>query len=493
MLAFIAMDGNPGQLILDGVPYPLDKESAYLVVPGQRVELRFDRAEERRLYELQFDLTGSAEDCDIVLNQLQERKKLSLAADCTASSISEKINRHWQSSDKADRFASQAAFQELLHAVFKRHGQNVDALEKVRAHMQLHYRKDLSIDSLADLADMSRYYFMRSFKEKFGQSAKDYLSELRTNEAKRLLEEGGAPGGVAEAVGYKDPLYFSSQFKKLVGLSPKAYSLNRQCKVAAYSWPNIGHLLALQIIPFASPIDQSWTDDYRRKYRFDVKVPLSHDYDFNRLALERAKPDRIIGLDEMVPEDEKEKLRRIAPCLFLRWHPDDWRTHLRNTAEFLERKKEAERWLSRYEEQAASVRKHVPATFRQGKLLIMTITPDQIRVWGRKAGTVLYDDLRIDCAPGIESIPFMLDFKASDDVKWFDANTILISVSKDRQSQEEWERLQRTDAWRELAAVKNGNVHQAPSQAWLKEPYLEYSAYRHEQLLQELDMLFRAL
>jgi ABC-type Fe3+-hydroxamate transport system, periplasmic component len=496
VLAFIAIDGSPGNLILDGLPYPIDNDSAYLVMPGQRVELRFDRAEERRLRQLHFDLLGPEEDCERVLKMFQERTRLSSAADCTVSSLFERIDRNWHSAEKADRFASQAGFQELLHSFFRRTGQNEDALEKVRAYMQLHYREDASIDSLAEMAGMSRYYFMRSFKERFGQSAKDFLSELRTNEAKRLLEEGRTLGDVAEAAGYKDPLYFSSQFKKLVGISPKAYFLNRQCKAAAYSWPNIGHLLALQIIPFAAPIDQSWTDDYRRKYRFDVKVPLSHDYDFNRLALERARPDRIIALDEMLPEHEKEKLRRIAPCLFLRWHPDDWRTHLRSTAEFLNREKEGERWLSRYEEHVEAVRQRVPAAFRQGKLLIMTIAPNTIRIWGRRAGTVLYDDLRIEYAPGVESIAFALDFTADDEAEKlfsFDANTILISISKDRESQAEWELLQRTDAWRGLNAVKNRNVHLAPSQTWLREPYLEYTAYRHEQLLQELDMLFRAL
>ncbi|THF73262.1 helix-turn-helix domain-containing protein [Cohnella fermenti] len=495
-LALVAVDGGSGHCIIDGLPQLLEDGAAYLVMPGQRVELHFDTEGNRQLYELRFDLIGPEADCERSLEALRERGRLISSGDGIALSFCERIERHWHTGRTADRFVSHAAFQELLHSFFRQHDRNEDALEKVRACMLTRYREDVTIESLAELAGMSRYHFMRLFKMRFGQSAMDFLTELRTNEAKRLLEEGLAPGDVAEAVGYKDPLYFSSQFKKQVGIPPRTYYLNRQCKAAAYSWPNIGHLLTLRMIPFAAPIDQNWTDDYRRKYRFDVKVPLSHDYDFNRLALERARPDRIVALDELIPEQEKEKLRAIAPALFLRWHADDWRTHLRSTAAFLDREQEGERWLARYEEQAEAVRRRVPDAFRQGKLLLLTISPAGVRVWGRRAGTVLYDDLGLECAPGVESIEFMRELAAGDHLamlKSFRADTILISVAKDRQSQQEWERLQRTSAWAGLNAVRNRNVHLASSQTWLREPYLEYTANRHEQLLQELDRLFCAL
>nr|WP_160319685.1 helix-turn-helix domain-containing protein [Paenibacillus xylanivorans] len=79
---------------------------------------------------------------------------------------------------------------------------------------------------------------MRSFKEKFGQSSMDYLAEIRTNEAKRLMEAGQPLKDIALLAGFKDQHYFSSQFKKQVGLPPRTYIANRKCKTAAYSWPN---------------------------------------------------------------------------------------------------------------------------------------------------------------------------------------------------------------------------------------------------------------
>lgn len=471
-----------GSIVIDGLLYPLAPNSMLFAFPGQRVETVYDTDDEQLLYRFHFEIIAPEGGGVAAERLLMERG--SVSGDSALQPICEKIVGHWQTNDRADRFASQAGFQQLLHVLFKKQGKHEDALMKVRSHMELHYQDVVTVESLAERAGMSRYYFMRSFKEWFGQSAMDYLAELRTNEAKQLLVAGQSLRDVAEAVGYKDPLYFSSQFKKQVGVPPRIYIANRKCRTAAYSWPNIGHLLTLQIIPYAAPIDQHWTDDYRRKYRFDVKVPLSHDYDFNWKALLRGRPDRIVALDEMIPEEEKEKLRRIAPALFLKWHQEDWRTHLLQTARFLEREKAGEQWLARYDDKVEEVRQRVPGSFQHGECLILTLSPHGIQIWGKRAGTVLYDDLRLRCAAGVEQIKFT-EFISVEQVAAFDPDVLIVSVMRDRKSQGEWERLQQSDCWKRLKAVKGRNVCLTSGHTWLREPILEYTANRHEHMLHE--------
>ncbi|MFB9273804.1 helix-turn-helix domain-containing protein [Cohnella cellulosilytica] len=481
-----------GQIIIDGLLYPLQANSAYFVRPGQRVETNCEGDGRRLQYRFLFDILGSEEEIRRSAAWLTERRRVNVPADSRLLSLCEKTAEGWESAEPIDRLAGQAGFLELLHLLFKKQDDHGDALDRAHAYLRHCFRESLTVDDLAGRVGMSRYYFMRSFKERFGQSVMECLAELRTNEAKRLMEAGAPLRKVAEAVGYKDPLYFSSQFKKLVGISPRSYRGSRECRTAAYSWPNIGHLLTLGIIPYAAPIDQSWSDDYRRKYRFDVKVPLSHDYDFNREALLRARPDRIVALGDTIVEEEKERLKEIAPTLFLRWHEESWKAHLIQTARFMEREKEGERWLARYEEQAAEARKTVPSSLRQGTWLILNISARGLQIWGRRAGTALYDDLRISPAAGIERIPFT-EFVTEDRLEAFDADVLLISVMKDRQSQAEWERLQRTGAWKELKAVRNRQVCLGSDSNWQQEPILEYTANRQMQLLQEMKMLFRAL
>lgn len=494
----IAAANRHGHLVIDGRVCPLSPEKVYVVSPGPRVEIDYPASGKQSLFLFQFAI--SAPDGTPIMNSAN-----ALAADLCPELMSGfvssserllmfcgKIIDHWNTDDQADRFASQSGFQDLLHLLLKKPQPHENVLEQVREYMEQHYSEAVTVEDLARLAGMSRYYFMRSFKDRFGQSAMEYLTDIRINRAKQYMEEGGTLSEIAERVGYKDSQYFSSQFNKYVGVPPTIYTANRSSKIAAYSWPNIGHLLTLQIIPYAAPIDQSWTDEYRRKYHFDVKVPLSHDYDFNREALWRARPDKIIALEEMIPDEEKARLREIAPVLFLPWHQATWRVHLQMTAQFLEREKEGNKWLSRYDEKAAAVKRSVPAAFRQGSLLIVNFSSKGIKVWGRRAGTVLYDDLDIAYAKGVEQIRFT-EFVPAERLEAFEADLLLIHVMKDPVSAELWNKTQSSPVWQHLKAVRNGRVYLTSSPAWVAEPILEYTAYRHDHLLDELQQVFSAL
>lgn len=488
----IASANRHGYIVVDGILSALSPDRVFVIYPGQRVEFDYPLIGEQTLYLLYFEIS-----MDEAVNTDPNSLLMQLQIGAVSSSerllaLCRKIIDHWHTDDAADRFASEGGFQDLLHLLLKRHGQYEDALEQVRHFLDRHYSEAITVDNLASRAGMSRYYFMRSFKERYGLSAMESLVEMRMNKAKELMEEGSALREIAELVGYKDSQYFSSQFSKHVGISPSIYIANRKNRIAAYSWPNIGHLLSLQIIPYAAPIDQSWTDEYRRKYHFDVKVPLSHDYDFNREALLLAQPDKIIALDEMITAEEKEKLRQIAPTLFLPWEDESWRVHLQMTAQFLDREIEGEKWLSRYDKKAAAVRKLVPVKFKQGSLLILNVSSKGMKIWGKRAGTVLYDDLRIACAKGVEQIGFT-EFVRAEQLELFDADVLLVHVMKDLQSQMFWQQLQETEAWLKLKPARNRQIYHTSGPAWIAEPILEYTANRHDHLLQELHQLFCAL
>ena len=68
-------------------------------------------------------------------------------------------------------------------------------------------------------------YFRRTFKQCTAQSPLGYLNRMRVERAKDLLRlEPSLPVGVIAArCGYRDPLYFSTAFRRTVGLSPLAY------------------------------------------------------------------------------------------------------------------------------------------------------------------------------------------------------------------------------------------------------------------------------
>lgn len=83
---------------------------------------------------------------------------------------------------------------------------------------------DFSLKALAKSVALSPGYLSSLFKEIFGITFHDYLTAERLERAKILLLSTGLKNyEVAEQVGFEDPNYFSTAFKKRFGMSPSKY------------------------------------------------------------------------------------------------------------------------------------------------------------------------------------------------------------------------------------------------------------------------------
>jgi Response regulator containing CheY-like receiver domain and AraC-type DNA-binding domain len=84
-----------------------------------------------------------------------------------------------------------------------------------------------SLDDIADLLYISPNYLRQLFKQETGTTFVEYLTAVRMKQAERLLRNGRLKiSDVAEQVGYKDPRYFSSCFKKRYHISPSEYPVS---------------------------------------------------------------------------------------------------------------------------------------------------------------------------------------------------------------------------------------------------------------------------
>jgi len=82
----------------------------------------------------------------------------------------------------------------------------------------------VSLDSLAGVAELSKFHFLRQFSSVVGITPGAYLRTLRLNQAARLLRNSGRPiVDVALAVGFSDHPSFSRAFGRHMGLTPTAY------------------------------------------------------------------------------------------------------------------------------------------------------------------------------------------------------------------------------------------------------------------------------
>lgn len=113
-----------------------------------------------------------------------------------------------------------------LDIVYHRFQQNAqyDALDQVKKYIEEHFTEDLSLEQLAQLVNLSPFYLSKCFKEEFGISYVDYMTQCRIHRAKEYIRQGGLSfKEIAYSVGYHDPNYFSRVFKKVCGLSPSQY------------------------------------------------------------------------------------------------------------------------------------------------------------------------------------------------------------------------------------------------------------------------------
>ena len=83
---------------------------------------------------------------------------------------------------------------------------------------------EFSISTVAEELNYNPKYLSHFFKKKMGITYSEYLRTLRIQYAASLFDHGiDSVKNIAFLSGYTDPLYFSSVFKKVTGLSPKEY------------------------------------------------------------------------------------------------------------------------------------------------------------------------------------------------------------------------------------------------------------------------------
>ncbi len=107
------------------------------------------------------------------------------------------------------------------------------AIARVRTFLHHNYARNVSLQELADLAELSTFYLARAFRKAVGVPPHVYQIQVRIARAKTLLARGVSPANVAHAVGFYDQSHFGQHFKRLVGVTPGAYA--RESKNILYT------------------------------------------------------------------------------------------------------------------------------------------------------------------------------------------------------------------------------------------------------------------
>ncbi|MFC0472677.1 response regulator [Halalkalibacter kiskunsagensis] len=99
-----------------------------------------------------------------------------------------------------------------------------NSVQMIEEYVRNNYQKDVKLQEIADRFFLSREYISRKFKQEYRETITDYVTKIRIDKAKELLENPYLKiYEVAEAVGYQNDKYFIKVFKKFEGQTPSEY------------------------------------------------------------------------------------------------------------------------------------------------------------------------------------------------------------------------------------------------------------------------------
>ena len=102
-----------------------------------------------------------------------------------------------------------------------------EALRRIHnaiSYIKSNLAKKLTVDDIAAHVHISKYHFLRQFKEITGETVINYVRFLRCDHAKRLLISGEhTVAETAMLTGFENASYFAATFKHYIGVTPREY------------------------------------------------------------------------------------------------------------------------------------------------------------------------------------------------------------------------------------------------------------------------------
>lgn len=488
-------------ITVDGKYCELTAGSVFVCRPGQLIEASLENTGEQSIYILRFDVDSQPslpEQPELIRSPEPSlpfplEGNIAVQSTITYSKHCEAITDCLGSPNPLQRLLAQSRFYELLYSLFSSAGEfqpsDTDtAMERAKLYIEQHYREEISIALLAAEADTSVRHFIRLFKQTYGLSAIEYLTEYRIRQARSLMlpHTDYELKDIAAYVGYKDVPYFRRKFKQLTGVAPATFMRNSKLKIAVCHGSLIGALLTLNIIPCAAPADHPWAEYYRRKYKTDAVLPLAREESLRLQQLGSLRPDSILELEPPVSQTMLPQLQAIAPTFLVSPRKTDWRTQLSFIGQCLGKMPEAAGWLDNYERKAKSVRAQLDQGPARGKLLLVRISWQTITVLSeRSLAEVFYDDLHFIPAAVVER-NLSKQTLTPEELWSADADKLLFIVDEDAVSQAVWSKFRDSECLKSPDSAGFSRIEHLPSYPWT-----EYNSFTQELVLDVAPTLWR--
>ncbi len=99
----------------------------------------------------------------------------------------------------------------------------------IKRYIDTNFKESITLDQLAEMAHVNKYYLVHSFSREYNTSPINYLIERRVCESCHLLcDTDHSLSQISRIMGFSSPSYFSQSFRKVMGISPLEYRKQRQ-------------------------------------------------------------------------------------------------------------------------------------------------------------------------------------------------------------------------------------------------------------------------
>ncbi|WP_420575232.1 helix-turn-helix domain-containing protein [Ekhidna sp.] len=153
----------------------------------------------------------------------------------------QKIQDFYTLNDKVNEDAENKLLSDMLIHLLIKNGESAKGLQKINAQ-KLSTRKELivrvsrardyihekfnnpiTIDELAQIATLSKYHFLRIFKEVYACTPHQYLAKIRLQKAEQLLKTNLEIYEIAHRIGFEETNSFYQFFKRSRGITPLGF------------------------------------------------------------------------------------------------------------------------------------------------------------------------------------------------------------------------------------------------------------------------------
>ncbi len=123
------------------------------------------------------------------------------------------------------RFSELVVYLSREYAIHgKEQSEKLFLIAKTISYIEEHYLEPVKLKELAGMSCISARQFIRVFKENYNMTPMNYIIQLRLQHACSLLKNSAySISDIAYESGFSDSNYFTRQFRKMLGVTPKEY------------------------------------------------------------------------------------------------------------------------------------------------------------------------------------------------------------------------------------------------------------------------------